>query len=169
MYLIKTSICSVWISEHVYIRPLHSIPCILCPSHLQHGIASAGLMFANNSKPSFSPKESQSHCLQQSTSRKIPKQSFRHNSHLKTDHSKQCRFVVWHSYTKIEARINIYQYEQNKKGENKCTYMIYEFYHGRYWGSPPAFHTLAKDMSLNQGATQFIFGLRTCIISSFLS
>ena len=34
--------------------------------------------------------------------------------------------------------------------------------------SPPAFHTLAKDISLNKGATRFTLGLRQCIISSFL-
>ena len=37
-------------------------------------------------------------------------------------------------------------------------------------GAPPtAFHTLAKDMSLNRGATHFTLWLRTCFISSFLS
>ena len=30
------------------------------------------------------------------------------------------------------------------------------------------FHTLAKDMFLNRGATHFTLGLRPCIISSFL-
>ena len=33
---------------------------------------------------------------------------------------------------------------------------------------PPEFHTLAKDMSPNRGATHFTLGLRPCIISSFL-
>ena len=34
--------------------------------------------------------------------------------------------------------------------------------------SPPAFHTLTKDMFLIRGATHFTLGLRSCIISSFL-
>ena len=33
---------------------------------------------------------------------------------------------------------------------------------------PPAFHTLARDMSLNRGATHFTLGLSPSIISSFL-
>ena len=33
---------------------------------------------------------------------------------------------------------------------------------------PPAIYTLAKDMYLIRGATHFTFGLRKCIISSFL-
>ena len=45
---------------------------------------------------------------------------------------------------------------------------------GRNWGgglgsAPPSeFHTLAKDMPRNRGATHFTLGLRPCIISSFL-
>ena len=41
---------------------------------------------------------------------------------------------------------------------------------GRWGRAPPqpAFHTLAKDMSLNRGATHFTLGLRPCIISSFI-
>ena len=36
-------------------------------------------------------------------------------------------------------------------------------------GAPPsAFHTLAKYMSPNKGATHFTLGLRPCFISSFL-
>ena len=33
---------------------------------------------------------------------------------------------------------------------------------------PPVFHTLAKDMSKNRGATHFTLGLRPCIILYFL-
>ena len=39
------------------------------------------------------------------------------------------------------------------------------------WGRappPPAFQTLAKDISLDRGATHFTLGLSPCIISSFL-
>ena len=41
---------------------------------------------------------------------------------------------------------------------------------GALWArrASPAFHTLAKDMSLNRGETHFTLGLRPCIISSFL-
>ena len=36
-------------------------------------------------------------------------------------------------------------------------------------GAPPgAFHTLAKDMSINRGATHFTLDVRPCIIPSFL-
>ena len=34
---------------------------------------------------------------------------------------------------------------------------------------PPAFHTLAKDMSLNSGVKHFTLGLRPCIMPSLLS
>ena len=40
---------------------------------------------------------------------------------------------------------------------------------GRYWvGGLAKIHTLAKDMSLNRGATHFTLGLRPCFILSFL-
>ena len=41
---------------------------------------------------------------------------------------------------------------------------------GGRWGlvPPPEFHSLAKDMSLNRGATHFKLGLRPCFISSIL-
>ena len=34
---------------------------------------------------------------------------------------------------------------------------------------PPAFHTVAKEMSKNRGATHLTLRLRPCISSSFLS
>ena len=39
---------------------------------------------------------------------------------------------------------------------------------GRWRPPPPAFQTLAKDMSLNRGATHFTLGLRPCFISFFI-
>ena len=39
---------------------------------------------------------------------------------------------------------------------------------GATGGGAHVFHTLAKDKSLNRGATHFQLGLRSCIISSFL-
>ena len=82
--------------------------------------------------------------------------------------------MALHTFTPQSARKEA---EFNNFENQKCIILLYTYTRQgrnlvgggrRGYAPPPAFHNLAKDMSLDKGATHFTLGPRPCIISFFL-